>query len=357
MTTTLQTTAFDETLRRAGGRFDTDERTPEDFGDPAAEYAAVRETAGLAARTDRALLVLRGEDRARFLHGLVTCDVQGLTEGEGAYGYFTSPQGKILADAVVLASPEELTVAVPAGSSDELSEHLGRYVIMDRVTVEAPERQALTVAGPDAIAILRRVGLDVPEEAAVWTHGDGELAEASVLWMVEGRLGGPGVTLWLAPDDAAAAWERLSDGSDVRPVGRRALETVRVEAGVPRFGADFGSDTLPQETGDEAAVSYTKGCYLGQEVVARIHYRGKVNRELRGLRIAGDTPPPAGSAITADGREIGALGSSVRSPRIGGVIGLAILHRRGGEPGASVEVAGERPATVADLPFTAQDEA
>lgn len=357
MTTSLQTTTFDEILRQAGAHFDADDRTPEDFGDPDTEYTAVREAAALAVRTDRALLVLRGEDRARFLHGLVTCDVQALAAGEGAYGYFTSPQGKILADAAVLASGDELAVSIPAGTGDELTEHLRRYIIMDRVTVETEDARSLTIAGPGAVEALRGAGLDIAEDATAWHHGRTELAAVPVRWVVDGRLGVPGVTLWTAASDPAPVWERLAALAGMRPVGHRALETARVEEGIPRFGADFGSDNLPQETGDETAVSYTKGCYLGQEVVARIHYRGKVNRELCGLRIAGDTPPPAGSAIAAEGREIGTLGSAVLSPRFGGVIGLAVLHRRGGESGASVEVGGERPATVEDLPFTAQNKA
>lgn len=226
---------------------------------------------------------------------------------------------------------------------------------MDRVTVEPEEARSLTVAGPGAVEALRDAGLDIAD-ATDWHHGRAEPAAVPVRWLVDARLGAPGVTLWTAASDAAPVWERLVVLPGVRPVGHRALETARVEEGIPRFGADFGGDNLPQETGDGTAVSYTKGCYLGQEVVARIHYRGKVNRELCGLRIAGDTPPPGG-AIAAEGREIGTLGSAVLSPRCGGVIGLAVLHRRGGEPGASVEIGEERQATVVDLPFTAQNEA
>lgn len=347
MTTTLTTSALDELLKEDGAG--------EDFGDPAAEYASLREAAGLAVRTDRELLMLRGEDRARFLHGLVTCDVQGLADGEGAYGYFTSPQGRILADAVVLASGDELAVSIPAGSGGELTQHLRRYIIMDRVTVETADARSLTVAGPGAVEAPRSVGLDVARQAAAWHHGHGELADVPARWLVDARLGVAGVTLWVAARDVPAVWERLAAHPGVRPVGRRALETVRVEEGIPRFGADFGSDNLPQETGEEDAISYTKGCYLGQEVVARIHYRGKVNRELRGLRFDGDAPPPPGSAVEVDGRALGKLGSGVLSPLLEGPIGLAVLHRRGGEPGARVEIEGAGQATVVGLPFTARD--
>ncbi len=338
-------------LEQAGARFAEGEPAAFDYGDWEAEYAAIRGAAGLTARADRALLLLRGEDRARFLHGLVTCDVQGLADGEGAYGFFTSPQGRILADAFALASADELTVSVPASAAAELAEHLRRYLVMDRVEVETVDLLAMTLVGPEAVGRLHEVGLEVPADAVAWRHGRAELAGAPLRWLVDGRLGEPGVTIWTEAEHAAAVWERLAGLFGVRPVGRTALDTVRVEEGIPRFGADFGPDNLPQETGEQGAISYTKGCYLGQEVVARIHYRGKVNRRLRGLRVDGDALPPAGRAVLADGRVMGTLGSSVYSRRLAGPIGLAILHDRGGEPQARVDIDGEWQATVVDLPF------
>jgi folate-binding protein YgfZ len=165
----------------------------------------------------------------------------------------------------------------------------------------------------------------------------------------------PALTLWVAASEAPAFFRRLLEAGrcvGVEPVGFAALETRRVEAGVPRYGRDFGADHFPQETGlEEQAVSYTKGCYLGQEVIARIHYRGQANRVMRGLRLPGG-PLADGTEVAFEDRPLGTLSSAVDSPALGGAVALAVLHRRGAEPGTRVRVPGGE-AEVVSLPFAA----
>ncbi len=316
-----------------------------DYGDPLAEAAALRDGAALVDRSYVGRLALRGADRQRFLNGLVTCDVKALAPGRGAYGFFTDPKGRVLADVVVLALAEALWLELPPGSSAAIAAHLRKYLIADRVEVlELEDRVPLTLAGPLAAAALGKPPLD-----DAWQHCSREIAGAPVVCVREGRLGVPGFTLWVEAADAAPVWRELL-GRGVLPAGREALEMVRIEGGVGRYGQDFGAEHFPQETGAEAAaVSYTKGCYLGQEIVARIHYRGGVQRSLRGLRFLGE-PPPVGTQVMGEGRESGAITSVARSPRWG-AIGLGVMHQRVGEVGAEVSLADGNTATLVALPF------
>jgi len=306
------------------------------------EYRALREGCGLVDRSPAGRLELLGADRQRFLNAYITCDVKGLGPGEGARGFFTSAQGRILSDAVVLVFPDRLWIEVAPGQGGPIAEHLRKYILADRVEVRGlDDMLPLGLVGPRAAEVLGPVeGLpDGPwRHARVKVHGT----------EVELQRGGPGSlwawTLWVSASIAPHVTERLLE-QGVRPVGAEALDILRAEEGVPRFGADFGPDNFPQETGIEEAVSYTKGCYLGQEVVARIHYRGGVQKALRKLAFEGEPPAP-GTALLHDGREAGIATTVVRSIREGKAIGLAILHRRAAEPGTRLEAAGGGTAEV-----------
>jgi aminomethyltransferase len=326
------------------------------YGDFAAEYAALRERAGLLDRWPVGRLRLTGADRARFLQGLVTCDVRALEPGRGAYGFFTSVKGRILADAAILATGDAFLLELPPGAAPAIRDHLAKYRIADRVEFEpADDLAPLTVAGPAVRDVLgEALGAAPPGEP--WASAEVELLGVPVRVVRQGHVGVEGFTLWAPAGRAEELAAALLDRAPGRlaPAGCDAAEAVRVEAGLPRFGADFDADHFPQETGlGEEAVSYTKGCYLGQEVVARIHYRGGVNRGLRGLRLtlpAGASPAP-GATLLHDGRPAGRLGSAVRSPAAGGWIGLSVLHLRAGEPGTALAIEGGGEAEVVALPF------
>lgn len=332
-----------------GGR-----RVPGRYGDVAAEHRSLLEGRGFAERAWVELVELRGADRRRFLHGLITCDVQGLQTGRSAFGFLTSVQGRILAEVVVLAREDSLLLELPVATGAAIAAHLAKYVIADDVAVE-PHPDLLPVALFGAETQLEVGAAELAP--GDWTVAPATLFEISVLADRRPVWGMQSLTLWVSAADAPAFFQRLLESGrcvGLQPVGLAALDLRRVELGVPRFGRDFGADHFPQETGlGELAVSYTKGCYLGQEVIARIHYRGQVNRVLRGLRLgegARGVALPDGTEVRLDARALGTLSSAVDSPLFG-PIALAIVHRRGADPGTRVEVAETGQAEVVSLPF------
>ena len=322
--------------------------------DIAEEYRALREGCGLA-RPETGRLEIIGADRHRFLNAYVTCDVKALAPGEGAYGFLTNPQGRILADLVVLAHADRLWLEVPPGQEEAVAKHLRKYILADRVEVRPLEDMLpVSLIGPRAAEALGDAGLpDADAPAGLWRHLRSKVHGTEVELERSGRLGAEAYTLWVSASIAGPLIERLLEVPGVKPAGFEALEVLRTEAGIPRFGRDFGPENFPQETGaEEAAVSYTKGCYLGQEVVARIHYRGGVQKALRGLVFDGPAPA-SGAPLLYDGREAGKVATVVDSIALGRPIGLAILHRRAAETGTRLETAEGGGAEVRDLPFAA----
>lgn len=311
------------------------------------ELAALRAGAGLLDRAAVARLALTGKDRQRFLNGLVTCDVKALEPGQGCYGFFTSGQGKILAEVLVLALDDRLWLELPPGMGGMISDHLKKYLVADRVEIlPLDEMRPLSLVGPGVAAALPELEALPP---APFSHR--ELAVAGIAFRtVRGPVAGlAGVTLWVGAAEAERLLVELSTRPGVVEVGAAALEQVRVEAGAPAFGRDFGPEHFPQETGWEAlAVSYSKGCYLGQEIVARLHYRGKPNHGVRRLIFAAGPLPPTGAALSFEGQPVGKVGSAVPTGTRGGV-GIAVVHRKAYDPGTVLEVEGGGRAEVALL--------
>ena len=322
----------------------------------AADAATTALTTGCALfqRPDTSPWEMPGEDRGRFLNGLVTCPVQELAPGTGTYGFVTSAKGRVLADLVVLAAGDRFLLELPGSAAEAAAEHLLKYRIADRVELEPLQGEAIwTVAGPRAAATLADLVDDVP--AGDWEHRRLELAGVPVRLARRGLGPVPAWDLWLPADGEEAVRQALVEAGATVPgeatPGDAAWERLRVQAGVPRFGVDFGPDNLPQETGLEAAaVSYEKGCYLGQEVVARIHYRGGVNKGLVGLRLASGEVQP-GADVSYEGRSAGRLGTVAAEATELPAIALAVLHQRAAEPGTVVEVEGGGEATVVSRPF------
>ncbi len=327
-----------------------------DYGDQNAEGEALRAACGLIDRSWTSGLEMLGEDRTRFLNGYVTCEVKGLEPGAGAYGLVTSVKGRVLADPVVLALDDRLWLELPPDRTQEISQHLGKYAIFDRVEIRPLDGWVpLSLIGPRSAEALGAAG--VPE--AAWSHRAAEVASTEVrivrepAFEVRGREV-PAWTIWVPAGSAESCFQELiaNGAGDLVPVGHRAFDGLRIEAGRALYGLDFGGENFPQETGlEEQTVSYDKGCYLGQEVVARIHYRGGVNRHLRGLIFDSGAADPVGKAVLAGGREAGTV-TSVTASADGTRIGLAILHQRA-EPGAGVEIADAGTARVVELPFPA----
>jgi len=305
-----------------------------------AQYRALREQAGVLDRSERGKLVARGSEAAEYLQGQVTNEVEALAPGEGCYAALLDRKGHMRADMRLLRlADDELWLDCEPVAAPALMRHLDMYRIgRDVELVDATvDRALLSVAGPGARE-LSGVGPLSPEHA----HRELTLADVDCRAVATDL----GVDLVVAPQDAVAVRDHLLDRGIVG-VTEAAVEVVRVESGRPRFGAEMTEATIPAEAGiNERAVSFTKGCYIGQETVARLHYKGRPNRHLRGLRL--DDPAERGDAIVLGEREIGSVGTACVSPAMG-PIGLAIV-RREAQPGDRVSV-GAGGGEIVELPF------
>jgi folate-binding protein YgfZ len=313
------------------------ERTGDDYG-------AITESCGLIDRSERGKLLLTGGDARTFLQGQVTNDVERLIPREGVYAAFLTPKGKMLGDLRVLASKDALWLDTERIALQPLFNLTHRFKLGFDVEVHKRtlERGLFSLVGPDSRHVAGASRLPDREHA----HAAATLGEARVRLVVTDV----GVDVIFDASDAPAVREALL-GAGARPVADAVVETLRVERGRPRYGIDLDETTIPQEAGlNERAVSFTKGCYVGQETVARLHYRGKPNRHLRGLKLS--EPAQSGEPVRLAERVVGRLGSVAISPRHG-PIALALL-RREVEPGMTVAV-GETPqaAEAVALPFAA----
>jgi len=301
--------------------------------------------------TGRAEIAVAGKDRVTFLQGLVTNDVKRLAPGEGCAAAFLTPKGKLLAELVVLAAPEELIVDAPAELAAPLEQLLRKYLMFGDISIEnrTEATGVLHVEGQGTGEILRKViGRDGPAGA----HASAIAAGARVVR--ESRGGFDGFDLRAPRGDVESLRARLEAAGAV-PSSPDVLESGRIEAGIPRWGAELTEDVLPDEAGLPARgwVSYTKGCYIGQETVARIRTYGHVNRTLVGLIVDGPDVPARGAEIRAGDSRVGAVTSAAVAPRLGKTIALGYVRRENAAPGTALSVAtsgGPQPAVVSVPP-------
>jgi folate-binding protein YgfZ len=329
--------------------------TPLDYGDVSAEYGAVRERAGVIERADRGLVEVTGRDRAAFLNALLSNDVKSLTPGQGCAATLLDIHGKVQVTLLVWVLDDRILLLTPPGMGGATSEMLDKYLFAEKVVLEdvTGSRALLLLAGPDAPALVKRLAGAAPPEAP-WANVAGTLDGVDVrLVRGEGETGESEIWL-MAPADAASRVRDAVVAAGARPVGEAAVETLRIEAGTPRFGLDVDASVLLPEIPFDALVSQTKGCYPGQEVVVRIRDRGHVNRHLRGLVLEGDAPPAPGAEVWAGEATVGHVTSATRSPALRRPIALAFVRRQHAAPGTRVEIRAEgrtTGATVSDLPF------
>lgn len=298
------------------------------------DYERLTRDSGLVDRSERGKLLLTGTEAAEYLQGQVTNDVESLASGQGCYAALLTHKGKVVADMRILRGPDWLLIDTEPHALGALKRNVGMYSIGRDVQVgdETAARAILSLVGPAA-----RTHLDAepPPEENAWVEGAHGIYVTTDL----------GVDVICAADRADAAKTALG----IDQVSLAAAECVRIESGRPRHGYDFDADTIPQEADlNDRAVSFTKGCYVGQETVARLHYKGKPNRHLRGLELS--EAGQRGDVVMLGDRQVGELGSTAVSP-VHGPIALALI-RREAAPGAEVTV-GDRaePAVVVALPF------
>jgi len=305
-------------------------------------YQALREASGWLDLSARGCIRAVGEDRVRLLHAMCSNHIEQLRSGEGCYAFFLNPQGRILADAVILALPDALLIATEPETRESLYAHLDKYIIADDVSLEdtTAETVAVGIEGPAAAGVESRLGLALP--AAPYSHiawGDRLVIRSSV-------TGQPGFSIVAPAADGEALIREIEAAGAVR-ASEQDARVVRLELGHPRYGEDITDQYLPHETQLLGALHFSKGCYIGQEIVERVRARGGVHRFLVPLEIEGDTPPEAGAVITADGKALGAITSAAWSPARGRIVALGYLRLEEIAQGVPL-VCGGRPVHLAD---------
>jgi tRNA-modifying protein YgfZ len=306
------------------------------------EYRALTESCGALDRSERGKLALTGADAKSFLQGQVSNDTESLSPGTGCYAAFLTPKGKMLGDLRILDTGDELLLDTERVALQGLFNMIRRFSIGYAVELHkrTMERGLISLIGPGSAAVAGADGLPDPEHA----HG---LVEVGPITARAIRTDVGIDVLCDAADTEALLAALAAAGATV--VSAEAVECLRIERGRPRYGIDLDDTVIPQEAGlNDRAVSFTKGCYVGQETVARLFYRGKPNRHLRGLTLS--APPQSGDEIELEGRVVGHITSTALSPRFG-AIALALL-RREAPPGSTVLVGGDGlTGEVVELPF------
>jgi folate-binding protein YgfZ len=335
----------------------------ESYGDPVVEHAALIEAAGVVDLSGRSRLCLGGADRVKFLHGQVTNDVNRLKPGQGCYAALVSAKGKMQSDLNIYSLPDELLLDFEPGYAAAVAERLEKYIIADDVQVVdvAPQFGLISVQGPKAEVLLQgwEPGAELPRNPMNFVaRKDERLGEVYV--MNRPRTGSSGYDLIVPNAVLAEVADKLLEAANQaggRFCGWGALELARIEAGIPRFGADMDESNLAPETGiEDRAISYSKGCYIGQEVIARIRTYGQVAKTLRGLRLAENlNPGPArGDKLLKEGKEAGYVTSAVASPVLKASIALGYVRREHNQMGTELTLrtaGGETSATIVSLPF------
>jgi tRNA-modifying protein YgfZ len=294
-------------------------------------------------RSERGKLALIGTDAKSFLQGQVSNEVEGLEPGQGCYSAFLTPKGKMLGDIRILDTGEELLLDTERVALQELFNMIRRFSIgyaaeLHKRTLESG---LLSLIGPGSESVAGARELPAAENS----HFELAIGGTSTRAIRTNA----GVDL-LCDASATESLRAALEQSGATPISEATAECVRIESGRPRYGVDLDDTVIPQEAGlNERAVSFTKGCYVGQETVARLHYRGKPNRHLRGLRLSG--PAASGDQVTLEGRAVGRLGSVTTSSRLGW-IALALI-RREAPPGSTVSVGDDGvTGSVVELPFS-----
>jgi tRNA-modifying protein YgfZ len=360
-----ETTPLHDAAAARGAAFTEDAGwlVPAHFGDALAEYTAACDHAAVFDQSHRGKVEAVGKEALFFLHNLSTNDIKGLAVGAGCEAFLANARARTLAHVSVYRLPPEtpgtLWLDAGPGMGEKVFRHLDRHLISEQVELadRTHDLAQVHLCGPEARAVLERA-LGGPVSDLGELHHEGRpLGAGTVQVRRHDLLNPPGYDLlWPAPD-AAAFWEALTRAGAL-PAGREAFEVLRVEAGLPLYGVEMDEERFAVEVGRTAkAISYNKGCYLGQEPIVMARDRGHVNRALLGLTFPEGGPAPRGARVFQGAQEVGQVTSSVVSPRLGKAVALAYLRRGHQTPGTALEVEVEgarRPAVVTPLPLTSQ---
>jgi len=323
---------------------------PDNFGDDAAEYRSARDTVALIDKNYRAYLSFTGPDRLRYLNAILTNSIKDLAVGHGIVSLLLNPQGHILAELETYAFADRLLCVSYAMIRERLIEWLDKYIIMDDVTLndETPRYGTLALEGPKAATIIQELsGIDVTKFEDLSSHHatvasiSGRPLPCRIVRRSPGAV--TGAEFVAESGKLPELWQILSDAARWHgggPMGYAALSATRLAQGVPWFGYDFGEKQIPHEAGlQDSHISYTKGCYTGQEIVERVRSRGQVNRQRVRLTFSGEVAPEAGALLTLDGKEVGYVTRAARTwdpPRI---LGMGYVRKEATAPGTALQCA------------------
>ncbi len=338
-------------------------RLPAQFGDPLAEYEAARNNVALVDTNFRAVFALTGPDRVRYLNAVTSGNIRDLTPGQSALGLLLNAQGHMLAELMTLVLEDRLLVLSHAYLRQNTFDILDRFIIMDDATLadDTAQTGTLAIEGPKAPDLLRKLMhveyMQLPAGAHVTAVLDSPGAAIPCRVLRHSLFGLGGAELLLPRESLSAAWQALSAAARTlggSTIGYRALNMLRLEAGIPWFGTDFDEHQIPQEAGVESThISFTKGCYTGQEIVERVRSRGHVNRRLTGLLFnSAEVPKPGATVLATDLTEAGHITSAALSPLAGKATGMAYLRREYLEPGTTLQC-GNMAAEVIEVPMRA----
>ena len=320
-------------------------RLPDDFGDWQREYAIAKETIALFDGNYRAYFSFTGPDRARYLNAILTNNVKDLQSGQGNISLLLNPQGRILAEIDTQAEPDRLLCISHAMIRAQLAETLEKFIIMDDVTLtdETDRYSTLSLLGPQTTQLIRELAANadldsLPDFGSIDTH----ISSIACTVTKKSSANTPSADIRAERKDMEALWNFLAEKTRAAgggPVGYKALNAFRLEQKIPWFGYDFGEKQIPHEAGlENSHISYTKGCYTGQEIVERVRSRGQVNRRRVSLRFSSEPhqPPAAGTALTADGKEVGAVTSASPLPNQTNSIGMGYARKENATPGSEL---------------------
>ena len=342
-----------------------------EFTDAVAEHHAVRKNVGIADVSYRGRYRLTGEDRAKFLHRIISNDVESLTTGQGTYATLLTHRGKIIADLDISVLEDAIGIDTAAETTESLFNELDKYIIADDVELSdvTAETGAIAVHGPKAADLVQSVlGINklaaLPERHNCFREADA-LFKHPIVCVRTDSTGETGYTLYTAAEALVLLWEALmTQGApfNVQPIGWNALESLRIEAGVPRYGTELTDAVIPLEAELEHAIDFEKGCYIGQEIVARMKYRGHPNRLLRGIEIAAELTAqdrhklPVGAPVFNGDKEVGWITSATFAPTLEKSIALGYVRMAVTDAGSQVQIEtadGRVDGTVVRLPFSA----
>jgi folate-binding protein YgfZ len=317
---------------------------PETFSNLEDEYRAARETLAIFDTNWHAIIELAGPDRLRYLNAIVSNDIKNLEAGSGSLALLLNPQGRILAELEIYAIKDRLLTLSHASLRQRTVETLDKYIIMDEVTLDdaTDKLGSLAVEGPHAARVLEKTyGFDLdamPDLAIRSVHIDSMPCEI----IRRSHFGYLGMEVVAAQKTLKQIWENLLELVKLRggqPIGTKTLESLRLEAGIPFYPADFNDTVIPHEAAVETThISFTKGCYTGQEIVERVRSRGQVNRRRVKLKFSSPEPPAPGTRLTSEGKELGLVTSSAYSPQSSTAIGMGYSRREHDTPGTSLDL-------------------